>query len=285
MQRYRPVPLLIGLAIALPFLTSLVAAGVALARQSELDASIAWVTGTVEIRRVTQELRLHLTTVQSSARGYVLTGRREFLEPFDAATRDAAGAAERLESLVRDIPAQRERAAPLRTLVAERIALARSVVETAASGRVAEARLEIESGRGLRNTSRAVGLAAEIDRAATELLDAREAALEATARQQGWWLTGLLVSSTAALVVLLAVVKRARDYEEIVRMCAWSRTIEYQGAWMSFEDYLAARFGLQTTHGISPEAARKVREEAARQDAAAAAPAAESPSPNPNRKG
>ncbi|MEZ5291950.1 MAG: CHASE3 domain-containing protein [Vicinamibacterales bacterium] len=269
-QRHRPISLLIGLAIALPFVTSIVAAGVVLARQTALQQSMALVTGTFEIRYVSEELRVHLTTVQSASRGYVLTGRREFLEPFEGAARDAAATAARLAMLVRDVAAQRERAATVQTLVTERLALARSVIDATTAGRVDDARREIESGRGLRLTNRTTALAAEIDEAAGELLRTHEAQLAGTARQQGWWLTGLLVSSAAALVALLAVVKRARAYEEIVRMCAWSQTIEYKGAWMSFEDYLAARFGLQTTHGISPEAARKVREEVAREVAAAA---------------
>lgn len=45
--------------------------------------------------------------------------------------------------------------------------------------------------------------------------------------------------------------------EGLVTMCAWSRTIEFEGKWLSFEDYLKRRFGLDTTHGISPEEARK----------------------------
>jgi hypothetical protein len=48
-------------------------------------------------------------------------------------------------------------------------------------------------------------------------------------------------------------------YHDVVRMCAWSRTIEYEGEWLSFEEYLAKRFGIQTAHGMSPDAARRVR--------------------------
>jgi hypothetical protein len=38
----------------------------------------------------------------------------------------------------------------------------------------------------------------------------------------------------------------------LVTMCAWSRTIQYQGEWISFEDYLKRRFNVETSHGISP---------------------------------
>lgn len=40
----------------------------------------------------------------------------------------------------------------------------------------------------------------------------------------------------------------------LVRMCAWTRRLWHEGEWRSVEDFLLARFGLKTTHGISPEA-------------------------------
>ncbi len=44
---------------------------------------------------------------------------------------------------------------------------------------------------------------------------------------------------------------------ELAHICAWSRTVEYEGEWISFEQYLERRFHQKTTHGISPtEAAR-----------------------------
>ena len=45
---------------------------------------------------------------------------------------------------------------------------------------------------------------------------------------------------------------------ELVTMCAWSRTVEYEGEWISFEQYLKKRFNLETSHGISPAQAEKI---------------------------
>jgi len=43
----------------------------------------------------------------------------------------------------------------------------------------------------------------------------------------------------------------------LVTVCAWSRTVEYQGEWISFEEYLKRRFNIDTSHGISPDEAQK----------------------------
>ena len=46
--------------------------------------------------------------------------------------------------------------------------------------------------------------------------------------------------------------------ESLVTICVWSRTVEFQGEWISFEQYLLRRFNINTSHGISPEEAKKV---------------------------
>jgi hypothetical protein len=56
---------------------------------------------------------------------------------------------------------------------------------------------------------------------------------------------------------------RAHSDVERVTLCAWTRTVRYKGAWISVEAYLEQRFGLLTSHGISPAAAALVEAESA----------------------
>ena len=70
----------------------------------------------------------------------------------------------------------------------------------------------------------------------------------------------------AVLVLLSFLVcrttRQTRELEQrvntLVNICAWSRTVEYQGEWISFEEYLLRRFHINTTHGISPAEAKKL---------------------------
>lgn len=61
------------------------------------------------------------------------------------------------------------------------------------------------------------------------------------------------------------VAREQRDlekrFDDLVTMCAWSNTVHHDGEWMSFSRYLNRRFGLQTTHGISPRALMKIEAE------------------------
>lgn len=84
--------------------------------------------------------------------------------------------------------------------------------------------------------------------------------------------TGYIVANAliriAVLVFMAFLISRtARQTKELeqrvndlVTMCAWSRTIKYQGEWISFEAYLLRRFNINTSHGISPAEAKKLRD-------------------------
>jgi len=63
----------------------------------------------------------------------------------------------------------------------------------------------------------------------------------------------------AALCALVAwLLWRYERSRQLVIMCAWSRTIQFEGEWLTFEQYLERRFGLQTSHGVRPELAEKI---------------------------
>jgi len=49
---------------------------------------------------------------------------------------------------------------------------------------------------------------------------------------------------------------------ERVTLCAWTRTVRYEGEWISVEAYLARRYGVITSHGMSPAAQKSFEAEA-----------------------
>ncbi len=69
--------------------------------------------------------------------------------------------------------------------------------------------------------------------------------------------------------------------DELVTLCAWTRTIRYQAEWVSVETYLERRFGIFTSHGISPagEAILESKAKAACPDGHAASPGRAQSSP------
>ena len=56
------------------------------------------------------------------------------------------------------------------------------------------------------------------------------------------------------------LLKRIRQLEEFMRVCAWCRRIDYRGKWITLETFLEQGFDTPTTHGICPECLRQQEE-------------------------
>jgi len=71
----------------------------------------------------------------------------------------------------------------------------------------------------------------------------------------------LAVALALMLVALLVIARGAEHYRNLVTLCAWTRSVEYEGEWISFEEYLRRKFNLSATHGISPDALTEIQNE------------------------
>jgi hypothetical protein len=69
---------------------------------------------------------------------------------------------------------------------------------------------------------------------------------------------GLAAALAVMLISLLVLARGAEHYRNLVTLCAWTRSVEYEGEWISFEEYLRRKFDIPTTHGISPDALSQI---------------------------
>ena len=63
-----------------------------------------------------------------------------------------------------------------------------------------------------------------------------------------------LFSCTNVFVVLF-LLKRLKQMENIVKVCAWTNQIEIDGKWVTIEEFLQRILGVKITHGMAEEAA------------------------------
>ena len=61
----------------------------------------------------------------------------------------------------------------------------------------------------------------------------------------------------AALSRAVRGAERSAEFERLVTVCAWSKKIQVDGKWVTFEEFLVDNLGVRITHGIDPESARK----------------------------
>lgn len=69
---------------------------------------------------------------------------------------------------------------------------------------------------------------------------------------------GLFALDLVVLVCAGYLVWKLLHLRSYATACAWTQTILHEGEWISFEQYLKHRFGIQLSHGICPEALEKI---------------------------
>ncbi|MEP6810607.1 MAG: hypothetical protein ABI992_10220 [Chthoniobacterales bacterium] len=78
------------------------------------------------------------------------------------------------------------------------------------------------------------------------------------------WRESALESIAIGLVWLVVygvtrkIVRRFRYLEDLLTMCAWCRKLEYEGDWLSLEDYCVKELGIDLSHGLCPKCGRQL---------------------------
>jgi signal transduction histidine kinase len=191
------------------------AASVLLVNKAREDS--AWVVHTLEVENQLSTLLLEVRRAESGARGYLLTGSREFLDDHEAAVTAIPPVLNKLSGLTTDNPAQVASLAKLRSAIDTRLEQFVREKELANQGKAADAAALVRDAWAanttvsIRNTADAMRLAEE------QLFQERTVSADRSQR-----LATLVTIAGSTLVVLLAGISillvrgsaRARDDAE-----------------------------------------------------------------------
>lgn len=250
---------LVGVSLLLPVVLIGIPTVIAVHAEGALKSSFNWVTHTLEVERSVQSLVNSLVDAETGQRGFLLTHRETYLEPYNSGRSQVGQRMTDLRTLTFDNESQQERLDRLQPLVRERLALLARSIELERKGEhdAAVSLVNDDAAKAVMDKIR--GLLRLMDDDEHRLLWIRQQDLQKQAARSTTLLWALLAVSTVFAGVLIYLLYRLSRLEPIVRMCASSRTIEYQGEWLSFEDYLHRRFGMSTTHGLSPTELEKLQ--------------------------
>jgi PAS domain S-box-containing protein len=180
-----------------------------------------WARHTVRVLEQISILRQTATEAESAQRGYVLTGDRAYLKPYDKAVATMPRQLDELRKLTQDNPSQQARWEELAPILAAKSEELRLVISQRRGGDASAARETIRSGLGKDYMSRINGILAAAAGEERELLQQRRLARTTRARRATWLmlgasLTALLLMSLAA-AILTALLRRARAAERSLR--------------------------------------------------------------------
>lgn len=250
------------LTISIPSLLIGIPAALALRTERQTRESAALVERTLAVDHHIQGVLGALLDAESGQRGFLLTQREYYLEPYHSAVARLPMEMEALRQLTADNPVQRENFRQLNTLMVEARWLLTQTIALQQFGKRAAALELVHTDRGKNAMDEIRRVLASMAAVENGLLVVRQEKLTAHARTGSITMLALVGLNTVFAGATALLGYRLSLAQRLVKMCAWSRTIEFQGTWMSFEEYLQRRFGLAVTHGISPAEAEKSMTEA-----------------------
>ena len=253
--------ILLGVSIVVLPLLAIALALLERSTQRAVAESEGWVSHTMDVAREYQVTQTLLDEAETGQRGFLLTGRDMYLAPYLKARDEVEHHVTRVRELTADNPSQQARLAMLTPLVASKLAeLARTVSNARASRRDEALRIvETDEGERLMELIRAAVAAGVVEE--EQLLSGREMRFAASVRQRSLLVGGLSVLVLFTIAIAGALLLRLDQVRTLVRVCSWSKAVEYQGEWITFEQYLFRRFNLSVSHGISPAEAARIIEE------------------------
>jgi CHASE3 domain sensor protein len=221
--------------------------------------SFEWVSHTLEIQRELATVEARMSEAESGQRGYLLTGQPGFLAPYTAATKDVRNRLANLRRLLSDNSAQLRRLLMIESLSRAKLAELDSTIRLERAGKrdLAVSIVKTSHSDSLMTAIR-TGLQGMTDEEGS-LLRARQRSLVSELNRGDLVSLALAAALCLMLIALLVIARGAEHYRNLVTLCAWTRSVEYEGEWISFEEYLRRKFNVSATHTISPDALSQIQ--------------------------
>lgn len=177
--------------------------------------SLREVRATSELADHTQEVRLALDAVSESMlkmetgqRGFLLSGRDAYLEPYNAGAAELDGELQRLEHLIADNPQQTQRLQAARALIAERRVQLNHALRLRQNAGMDAAIDFLQTGQGIATMNRVLSSLAGMSAEETRLLTRRKEQEQASLRRNFYLIVTLCAAAAALVLTMLLRVQR-----------------------------------------------------------------------------
>ncbi len=205
------------------------------------------------------QLQSTINEAETAQRGYILTRDEKYLAPYETAQPRYKKELTALAEQVSDDPVKHPFVEELGQLCDARFLEIAKTVRLRRDHGIAPALNVVESDEGYRLMNEIRLRLESMQREEFRDIASFSAAAAAEARTFQR-MNGVLVAVAVLLAgaVTWVVIRRLHQLEGLIKVCAWTQRVQWQGQWITFEEYLAKRFNIHCTHGISDEAAQQL---------------------------
>lgn len=205
---------LVTLGLVLPLVLIGIPALLAHRAESDVKKSFHWVTHTLEVERSVQSLLNSLVDAETGQRGFLLTQRSVYLEPYDAGRARIAQQISELRKLTADNPAQQERLTEAEPLIRDRLDVLAETIALENRGDHEGALALVNSDRGKNTMDKIRAILRVMGDDEHRLLWIRQRQFTKEAGRSTALLYTLLTASAASAIFVLYLLRRLTNIEK-----------------------------------------------------------------------
>jgi len=226
----------------------------------QFNNSFNWVLRNYKVLDMFEQTQGHIVDAEANQRGFLLTGRKEYIEPYQAAMISINDDLAQLKKITLNDPIQQANLVALERLVSDELvfdpATAFSSGQFATNASVvtltARGKSKIENMRHVLFSAR--------EEQEQQLTKHQQAAETDVVTSQMMSLV-LIAAVAVALVFVVVILLRLEKLQQFVTVCAWTGQVRHQGQWLRLDEFLKHQFGISVSHSLSKEAAEKMMRE------------------------
>lgn len=223
----------------------------------QFNNSFNWVMHTYKVMDLFEQTQGHIVEAEANQRSYLLTGRKEYLEPYQRAMQFIHDDITSLKSLARNDAGQQANIAMLEKIVTEQLVFNPDTVFPNGQPPVNAPIITLtEQGRKKLEAIRHVLFQAREEQ--QQALMRHQQSAEADVVTSQIMSLVLIVAVALALVLVVVILLRLEKLQQFVTVCAWTGQVKFQGQWLRLDEYLKRQFGIAVSHSLSQEAAEKM---------------------------
>ncbi|MEI7534413.1 MAG: CHASE3 domain-containing protein [Verrucomicrobiae bacterium] len=251
---------LFWLGLSLPMLALLAMTWLVHQTGGQFNNSFNYVMHTYKVLDMFEQTQAQIVDAEANQRGFFLTGRPEYLEPYQHAMQAIHDDLGDLKKLTSNDPLQQRNLATLEKMVEEELVFDPATVFPAGQ-MPTNASVVTLTERGKVKLEHMRRVLFEAHEQQQQALSKHQQAAEDDVVSNQLMSLVLIVAVAMALVMVLVILLRLEKLQEFVTVCAWTGQVKFQGQWLRLDEYLKKQFGISVSHSLSQEAAEKMMRE------------------------
>ena len=226
----------------------------------QFNSSFSYVMQTYKVLDMFEQTQAHIVDAESNQRGYFLTGRQDYIEPYEHAMQSVRDDIAELKRLTGKDPLQQANLASLEKMVNSELVFDPATAFPAGQ-MPTNASVVTLTERGKEKLEQLRRIIFQAHEEQQQALSKHQQEAEQDVISSQMMSLTLIVGVAMALIMVVVILLRLEKLQEFVTVCAWTGQVKFQGQWLRLDEYLKRQFGISVSHSLSQEAADKMMRE------------------------